>query len=96
MRLLHELLHAGLAPGAERAAAEAAGETLHAGESDARDLDGLAIEHLHARVGQDAAHLGLLARLVVVIAEHGDDRNAHDRGQLLREDAAPLRAGRSR
>jgi hypothetical protein len=74
--LLHELLDHDLAPRAERAPAEPAGEALHAGESDAVRLVGTPVQHVHARVAQDPAQLRRLPGLVVVIAEdgHGGDR----------------------
>jgi hypothetical protein len=54
-RFLHEQLDRRLAPGAQRAAAEAAGEALGAGDAHAFDLAGFAIEHAHADVLQASA-----------------------------------------
>ena len=84
------------APRAERAPAEAAGEALDAGEADAVDLGRVAVEHGDAGVGEDLLDLVLLARLVVVVAEHADHGNLDDRGDLAGEARAPPRAGRSR
>ena len=70
-RLLDELLDRRLAPGSERAPAEAAGEPLDAGEADPVHLDGVAVEHLMPASTRICADLVLLARLVVVVAQHG-------------------------
>jgi hypothetical protein len=71
-----------LPPRAERAAAEAAGETLYAGKADAVHFGRLPIEHGHATVDEDLADLLGLAPFVVMIAEDRDDRNLHRGGQL--------------
>ena len=76
------------APWAEHAAAEAAGESLDAGEADAVHFHGLAIEQPNAGFGEDLAHLGDGARLVVVIAEDADNRNLDAADQLARQLAA--------
>src|SRR4051794_37743928 len=44
-RFVDELLDDRFTPGAQRARAEAATEALDAGNADARELDGIAIEH---------------------------------------------------
>ena len=75
-----------LAPGFERVLAEAAAETLGAREADAEHLAALAIEHLNAGVAEKLVQLVLLARVPVVIAEHGDDRYFHGAGQFLEQD----------
>ena len=74
-RLVHELLDDLFAPRAERAAAEAAGESLDAGEADAEDLRAVAVERDDARVEEDLSQLVLLARFEVVVAEDGDGGN---------------------
>ena len=51
--LLDELLDRGLAPGPERPAAEAAGEPLDPGESDAADLAGVPVEQDDAGLLED-------------------------------------------
>ena len=82
---------AGSPNGAEHAPAEAADESLDADEADAVDLAGLAVEQLHAgaRAGC-VAHLLDMAAFVIVVAEHGDDR---DRAglQILGQDLGLLR-----
>ena len=69
-RLVHELLDDRLAPRTERAPAEAAAEPLHAGDADALQLAGVAVEHDQPGVDEDLADLVGFARLEVVIAEH--------------------------
>jgi len=71
-RFLHELLHYGLAPRTEGAAAKSAAEAFDTGKADALHLVRVTIEHHDTRVPQNVAHVGRVARLVVVIAKHGD------------------------
>ena len=52
-RLLDEVLDRLFAPRAERAAAEAAGKALDAGEADAVDFGRFAVEHRDAGVDED-------------------------------------------
>jgi len=84
--LAHELLDDRLAPRAERALAEAAAETFHAGDADAAQLARVAVEHRKAGVGENPTHLIGLPRLDVVVAEHGRGRNPQC-SDFLREDA---------
>jgi hypothetical protein len=72
-------------PGLERALAEATPEALDPREADPVDLARLAVQHGRPGIGQDPPHLGLLPRLVLVVAQHGDDGHLHRRGQLLGE-----------
>jgi hypothetical protein len=90
LRLLHEQLDRRLAPGAQRAAAEAAGEALGAGDAHALDLAGLAVEHAHARLcfRMPVTTLGR-AGLVVVVAQHRDDGD-RDRVQFVGQHARLL------
>src|SRR5687768_13713357 len=81
-RLVHEVLDDLLAPWPERAAAESAGEALHAGDADAENLVALAVEDLHADVPEDATDLILLARFEVVIPEDPDGRDPDGVRQL--------------
>src|SRR5690349_22615381 len=77
--LTNELLEDRLPPRLQRALAEAAGEALDAGEADAADLDGVSVEHRDAAVAEDALDLIGLLRLVVVVTEHGHDRDFRER-----------------
>ena len=90
-RFLDEALDRPLAPGPERAAAEAAAEPFDAREPDAVDLGGFAVEDRHAGIGQNLADLVLVAAFIVVVAEHGDDGNVDRRRQLAGEDARLFR-----
>ena len=78
-RLLHESLDGGLAPGAQRTPAEAAGEALDAGDAHALDLARLAIEHAHPGLGERLAHDLRRAGFVVVVAQDGHHRHLHQR-----------------
>src|SRR5438270_9322014 len=69
-RRLDEGLGGHLAPGAERMDVESACETLGPCKSDARQLDGIAVEHLHTRLAQDLRDLDLLAGLMVMVTQH--------------------------
>jgi hypothetical protein len=89
--LLHEQLDRVLAPGAERAAAEAARETFDAGKAHAFDLRGFAVKHRHTGVDENLPDLVLLARLVIVIPEDCDDRNLDCGRELTGEDARFVR-----
>src|SRR5687768_5549255 len=53
--LLHERLDRALAPGTQRAGAEAASEAFRPGEPDAADLRCVAVEDAHAGLAQDVA-----------------------------------------
>ena len=81
----HEALHDVFPPRLKRSLSEAAPQSLGSGKADAVDLQGVAIEQGHSGLGEDAFHLTGLARLVVVIAEHGHHRPALGRAQLLGE-----------
>ena len=78
-RLVHELLDDRLAPRAERALAEAAAESLDAGDADAVQLARVAVEHVEAGLGENLPHLVGLSRFEIVIAEHGGHRNPERR-----------------
>ena len=77
--LVHELLDDRLSPRSERTRPEPATETLDAGDADALQLAGVTVENGQAGIGQNPAHLILLARLEIVIAEHGDGGNPERR-----------------
>src|SRR5690242_3811925 len=83
--LVHELLDDRLAPRAEGAAAEASAEAPHAREADTMRLEGVAVEHAYASVGEDRRQLVLLIGFVVVVSEHRDDRDLHRRREIARE-----------
>ena len=72
-RFLYEMFDDLLAPRAECAAAEAARKPFDAREADAVHFGRFAVEDRHARVGEDLGDLVLLPRLVVVVAEDGED-----------------------
>src|SRR5262249_29708117 len=55
--LAHELLEERLAPRLERVLSEPAAEPLGAGEADALDLAGVAVEQVHARLAEDGLDL---------------------------------------
>ena len=74
-RRVDELLDDGFSPRPQRTLAEAAAETLHAGDPDAVDFARIAVEHHDAGVDEDLADLVFLSRLVVVVAEHRDNRH---------------------
>src|SRR5690606_7420121 len=59
-------------------------ETLRADEADALEDDVGAVEHVHARAGQDLGQLAFRCRFVVVIAEYRDDGDL-DPFELLRK-----------
>src|SRR5437763_16209379 len=86
-RLAHEALDRLLTPGAEHVFTKSAPEPLDAGEADAADLVALAVEDRDARFSEDALHLVLLPRLVIMVAEHGEGRDAERRAGHRREDA---------
>ncbi len=83
-RLVDEGLDRRLAERAELAAAEAADEALDAGKADARNLDGLLAQHGDACRLDDARDFLGLAFLIIVVAEHGDDRDGAG-GEILRQ-----------
>ena len=64
-------------PHPERPAPESADETFGAEEPDALDLHGVSVQHTHAGGLEDRGDLFGMARLVVVVSQHGDDRHAH-------------------
>ena len=86
-RFAHELLDRRFAPRTERAAAEAAAEALHTGESHVFEDEGFAfVENRDLRRPQDLPDFFHVPALVVVIPKHGHDRNparAQVIGQLL-------------
>ena len=84
-RFLHEDLDRRLSPGAQRPAAEAAAESLHAREANPLDLARLAIEHDPTSPGEDLPDLVLLVRLVIVIPQDGDDRRLHPLRDFLHQ-----------
>src|SRR4029077_21162542 len=84
-RLLDEELDRLLTPRPQRTAPETTGKPLDPGKPHAPYLRHFAIEHGDAGVRQDAPDFVLLAALVVVVAQHGYDRNLHGRGQFARE-----------
>jgi hypothetical protein len=80
-----ELLDDPFTPRLERALAEAAPEALEPDEADAPHLAGFTVEHLGAAVEQDLENLRLLARFVLVVSEHGQDRDLRRREVLDKE-----------
>src|SRR5918993_4736214 len=69
--LAHELLDQCFAPGSERPSTKSPGKSLDPRKTDPEHLSRLAIEDVHARVAEDLGYLALLARLIIVIAQHG-------------------------
>src|SRR5688572_15687186 len=90
-RLLHESLDRPFAPRPERPAPEAAAKTLDSGEADAMDLGRFTIEDRHPGVRENLPDFILVAALVIMIAEDGDDGNVHRGGQLSGENACLFR-----
>jgi hypothetical protein len=84
-RFVHEFLDDVFAPRAQGTPAEATGETLDPGKPDPQNLGRAAVERYDAGIFHDAADFILLAGLVVMVAEHADDRNLHARRQFLCE-----------
>jgi hypothetical protein len=74
-RFVDEILDRLLAERAELAAAEAADETLGAGEADPVDHRRLLAEHEHAGRPHDPDHLVGAAEFIIVIAQHADHRD---------------------
>ena len=70
---LDEGLDATFAEGHELVGREAAGEALGAGEAYAIDFKAVAIKQMDACNAKHAGELVLVATLVVVVAQHGDD-----------------------
>jgi hypothetical protein len=79
--------------------AKAAAESLGAGDANAGAIDidgrGLAFEDPHARVLEDPPDLVLMVGVVVMVAEHGHDRDLHAT-QLVGKDLDLLRSTASR
>ena len=94
-RLVDEGLDRRLAERAELAAAEAADEALDAGEADALDHHRLLAEHGHAGLlaGCAATSSGW-PHSIIVVAEHGDDRDRAG-AQVLGEDLGLARPCRN-
>ncbi len=74
-RLRHEPLDRRLAERAEHPAAKSARESLHSGEAHAADLAGLALQQMHARLANDGGNLLRRIAFIIVVAQHGDDRD---------------------
>src|SRR5437667_9924101 len=85
--LMHESLDDVLSPGAQRSSPEAATESFHAPESDAVDLDRIAIQHGHTGIGQDLGDLVLFARFEVMVSKNADGRYAQGSGDVLGQQA---------
>src|SRR6187455_1936346 len=90
-RLAYEQLDDVLAPRTERTASEPTAETLHPGKPNAVHFRRVAVEDDDARVDEDLSDLVALPRLVVVVAEHRDARNAKCGRDLAREHACFFR-----
>ncbi len=80
----------------ERVPAEPSAESLHAGNTDPVNLVRVTVEHDDARFTQDLGDLGGVTRLVIVVAEHGDDRDLRGRAPPRAPAHGPPRAVRSR
>src|SRR5438046_10589075 len=78
-RLADELLDNRFAPRPQRALPEPAAETLHPRDPDAAQLAGVAVEYMQAAIDENLAHFVGLARLQIVIAQHGRRRNPQRR-----------------
>src|SRR5687768_13161054 len=85
-RFAHELFDDRLAPGAERALAKAAAESLDPRDADAVTFVRVTVENRDTRVRDDLTHLVTLTRFEVVIAQNGNDRCV-DCAQLACQDA---------
>ncbi len=85
-RFLHEPLHRGLTPRAERRAAESARETFRTRDADTVNLTRLAIQNPYSDVGENATDDLMLARLIVVVSEHSDNRDPHGSLEFVRQD----------
>jgi hypothetical protein len=85
-RLTDELLDDRLSPGTEGAFAESPAETLDAGDADAQQLAGIAVQHMESGLDENLRHFVRLPRLDVVIAKHGRHWNPQRR-QFLRQHA---------
>lgn len=79
-----------LTPGAKRPPSKPSGESLDPGEPDAEHFVRLSIEDVNSGVTQDPGNLALLARLVVMVAQHGHDRH-RDRPQRLSHEPSLFR-----
>src|ERR1700730_5556954 len=94
-----ERLHLGFAEVAAVRTSKAATESLGAGDADpdAVDVDGrrLTFENTHARILEDAPHLVFAVGVVVVVAEHGHDRDRKG-AQLLSQGPYLLRSAAAR
>jgi hypothetical protein len=79
--LPHERLHRRLAERGGVGAGEPAAEPLGSGDRDGRAVEadggGGAVEHDNARVLEEPDHLGDPPGVVVVVPQHGDDRDLH-------------------
>ena len=64
---------------------------LRPGEPDPPHLDGVAVEHNDPGVDQDSTDLVFMARLEVMIAQHGDDRQFRGNRQFLHEQVRLIR-----
>jgi hypothetical protein len=74
-RFVNEALDGLFAPRTEHAAAKSPSEALHAGKADSMDFRSLAVEQANSAVNQNAPDVVDRAGFIVVVAEHGDDRN---------------------
>src|SRR5262245_26007208 len=88
--LLHERFNGLLTPRAERASTKPSSKTLYPGETDAVNLSRFTVEDRDAAIDEDLPNFVRLTALIVVVAEHGDDGNLHDR-KLTRENPRLIR-----
>jgi hypothetical protein len=89
-RLVDELFDDRFTPGAKSPLAEAAAESLDAGDADSLHLGRVAVEDDNARVGEDLADFYLLVGLHIMVSKHSHGWNP-ERRQLAREHACLVR-----
>ena len=82
-RFVHEAFDHIFAPRLQSPIAESTCETLDTSKANIKRFVGIAIQYVNAGILQQTPNFGLFSRLIVVVAQHANCRNADRRVQFL-------------